>query len=194
MIDYILFRGFISIMKKMVLILNVFIVFILLMVPFTVADFTFKNVNIQKNSVINSEKQLNQQFDFIFSELISKVNSSLLAYYIENIQSFGPHPTGSSSIEEVKQFLFNELSKLPIDVSLHSWSSEGNSGENIVATLPGAISSNNVFITTAHYDTLSVSPGADDDGSGIAAIIMMTSINKDVLEAMNMQKRQEKTM
>jgi hypothetical protein len=146
------------------------------MVPFTVADFTLINVNRQNNSIINSEEHLNQQFDFSFSELISKVNSSLLAYYIENIQSFGPHPTGSSSIEEVKQYLFNELSKLPIDVSLHSWNSEGNSGENIVATLQGTITSNNVFITTAHYDTLSVSPGADDDGSGIAAILMMSSI------------------
>jgi len=163
-------------MKKMVLIINVFIIIILLMVPFTIADFTIKNINIQKNSSINPKEYLNQQFDYTFSELISKVNNSELAHYIENIQSFGPHPTGSSSIEEVKQYLFNELSKHSIDVSLHSWSSQGESGENIVATIPGTLTSNNVFITTAHYDTLSVSPGADDDGSGIAAILMIASI------------------
>ncbi len=109
-------------------------------------------------------------------DIISQVNSSLLEHYIENIQSFGPHPTGSNEINELKKYLFNELSKLKINVSYHQWIFDDLSGENIIGTIEGEKSSNNVIIVCAHYDTIEISPGADDDGSGVAAILMMASI------------------
>ena len=109
------------------------------------------------------------------SEMIKKVNESKLSLYIKNIQDFGPHPTESTTIEKLKTYLFNEFFNMPINVTYHSWDYEDRYGENIVATLPGKASSNEVIIC-AHYDSVAVSPGADDDGSGVAAVLMMASI------------------
>ena len=93
------------------------------------------NINIEKNQQ-NSPSSL--------LDLIYQVNISTLEKYIRDIQSFGPHPTGSTSIEKVKLYLYNELIKMPINVEYHQWSFEDKNGENIIATIPGKVSSNNI--------------------------------------------------
>ena len=130
------------------------------------------NNNFEK-SIKNPQ---NSKLDPSLSELITQVNTSLIEKYIYDIQSFGPHPTGSTAINEVKTYLFNEFSSMQAHVSYHPWNYEDKSGENIIATIKGKASSENIIITCAHYDTIEVSPGADDDGSGIAAVLMMASI------------------
>ena len=125
----------------------------------------------------NNKIEKNQQNPLIsLSDLIYQVNRSTLEKYIKDIQSFGSHSTGSTSIEKVKIYLYNELIKMPIHVEYHQWSFEDKNGENIIATIPGKVSSNNIIMVCAHYDTIEVSPGADDDGSGVAAILMMSII------------------
>lgn len=48
---------------------------------------------------------------------------------------------------------------------------------NIVGRLPGYLPGDNpVFIMSAHYDTLPLCPGANDDGSGIAAVLELLGV------------------
>jgi len=48
---------------------------------------------------------------------------------------------------------------------------------NIVGRLPGYLPGNNpVFVISAHYDTMPLCPGANDDGSGIAAVLELLGI------------------
>lgn len=51
----------------------------------------------------------------------------------------------------------------------------GATGENVIATQPGAIYPNQKVILCGHYDSMpangSASPAADDDGSGTAAVV-----------------------
>ena len=42
---------------------------------------------------------------------------------------------------------------------------------NVIADLPGTGCSDEVFVFGAHYDTVNVSPGADDNASGVAALL-----------------------
>jgi Zn-dependent M28 family amino/carboxypeptidase len=48
-------------------------------------------------------------------------------------------------------------------------------GVNLVATLPGATVPNAkpVWVVGAHYDTVRVAPGADDNGTGVAALLAL---------------------
>ena len=140
----------------------------------------FSTLNAQGLILSNNNKNIIEKNEYnspsSLSDLIYQVNSTILEKYIRIIQSFGPHPTGSASIEKVKLFLYNELLKMPINVEYHQWSFEDKKGENIIATIPGKVSSNNIIMACAHYDTIEVSPGADDDGSGLASILMMSFI------------------
>ena len=112
----------------------------------------------------------------ILLELIQQVNSTKIKSYINELQSFGPHPTGSNTIEKVKQYLLNKLSNINQKIQIHQWEYKEKKGDNIIVTIKGQASSKDIIIVCAHYDTVEVSPGSDDDGSGVASIIMMSEI------------------
>ena len=54
-----------------------------------------------------------------------QINESHLEKYISIIQSFGPHPTGSTALKNLESYLFTTLSDMSLSVSNHSWTSEG---------------------------------------------------------------------
>lgn len=56
---------------------------------------------------------------------------------------------------------------------------KGNTWHNIIAEVPGTTKPNEIVIIGAHFDAVTNSPGADDDGSGTAAIMEFARIYKD---------------
>lgn len=50
---------------------------------------------------------------------------------------------------------------------------------NIIIDLPGRDLASEVLIITAHYDAVPESPGADDDGTGVAAIVELARVLRD---------------
>ena len=109
------------------------------------------------------------------TEMLLQVNSTILQNHIQTLQNFGPHPTGSDIIEEVGEYIYNTLNQMGISVQYDLWSTRKYSGKNIIATQPNN-STNNTVIICAHYDTVPVSPGADDDSSGVAAVLHIAEI------------------
>jgi Zn-dependent M28 family amino/carboxypeptidase len=54
---------------------------------------------------------------------------------------------------------------------LHSYKTDGKSFANISAELPGQEHQDEIVIIGAHYDTHKASPGANDNGSAVAALL-----------------------
>lgn len=48
--------------------------------------------------------------------------------------------------------------------------------ENLIARLEGTVEPEHVFVIGAHYDTVANSPGADDNASGVAAVLEIARI------------------
>jgi hypothetical protein len=109
-------------------------------------------------------------------EMIQKVNKSELRKHVQTIEDFGPHPTGSEALNLVGEYIYNELKSTNLPVEYLNWEYKKLSGKNIVATLQGVGESNGIIIVCAHYDSIKVSPGADDDGSGVAVVLMLAEI------------------
>lgn len=122
---------------------------------------------------INNPVSASQSSDIL--EMIQQVNASILRAYIQKIQEFGPHPTGSDACEAVGEYLYDTLNSFQVSVHYDSWNYKLRSGKNIVATLPGK-ENGNIVVVSAHYDSVSVSPGADDDGSGVAVVLAAADI------------------
>ncbi|MGC9307471.1 MAG: M20/M25/M40 family metallo-hydrolase, partial [Thermoplasmatota archaeon] len=99
------------------------------------------------------------------------VNESMVFYYLDSLMSFGPRYTGSENCSAAAQWIHDEFTAMGLDTHFDTWSYAGFSSQNVVATLNG--SDNAEIILSAHYDCTPGSLGADDDGSGIAA--MMTA-------------------
>jgi aminopeptidase YwaD len=132
-------------------------------------------IKLHTNDKLNNKMEEIQLIDIISETLIS-INQTQLHTYIKKIQSFGPHPTGSNEIKKLKNYLHDELASFSLNVTSQTWENEEYTGENIIATLPGSLSKHNQVIICAHYDSIEISPGADDDGSGIAAVLTIASI------------------
>ena len=89
-------------------------------------------------------------------------------------------------IEKVAKYIYNEFESMGLEVRYHHWEQDTTIknlmvpiyypgwivGDNVVATLPGTDpSSDEVYVLVAHYDTWPGAPGANDDSSGVAAIL-----------------------
>jgi len=109
-------------------------------------------------------------------QLLMQVNTSKLRDYVQRIQDFGPHPTGSTTCDAVGKFLYDTLTSFNLSVRFDTWTYKLRQGKNIEATLHGQGSSNSIIIISAHYDSVVVSPGADDDGSGVAIVLVVAEI------------------
>jgi hypothetical protein len=111
--------------------------------------------------------------------IIEAINETLVGTYLEEVVSFGPRLTGTSSCEATGKYIFQEFSQMGLETRYHNWSfwdpgisPEVLSGSNIIGTHLGFNrSSDQIIIFNAHYDTVKVSPGADDDASGVAAVL-----------------------
>lgn len=103
------------------------------------------------------------------------------------------HPISSPDhLRQVEAYLIEELGRLGLTISSHSFEAFGGSYRNVIATLPASVSpvqhsahplhpaeqrvpgvqrSLPPLIIAAHYDTVPGSPGADDNASSLAVML-----------------------
>ena len=109
--------------------------------------------------------------------MIQQVNHSLVYDFHDTLMGFGPRYTGSDNCSAAAQWIEDEFQAMGLDTNVHAWEYNGFSSQNIVATLPGVDPDSTAeILMTAHYDCTPGSLGADDDGSGVAAVMAAASI------------------
>jgi len=101
--------------------------------------------------------------------MLARVNETMVFHYLDELMSFGPRYTGTENCTAAAQWIHTEFTAMGLETRFHAWNYGGFSSQNVVATLNG--SSDAEIIMSAHYDCTPGSLGADDDGSGIAAMM-----------------------
>ena len=109
-------------------------------------------------------------------EMINQVDESMIFNYLSNIVSFGPRYTGSNSCDLAAEYLYEEFYEMGLSVEFHDWDVAGFQSQNVIATLNGNLNPDRIIIICAHYDTTISSPGALDDGSGVAVVLALANI------------------
>jgi hypothetical protein len=105
------------------------------------------------------------------------VNESLLYYYNTHFTAFGPRYPGTENSINASKYIYDEFHAMGLAVEFHNWTFKNITDRNVIATLPGTDPSiNAIFIFCAHHDSTPISPGADDDGSGVAAVLATAKI------------------
>ena len=134
------------------------------------------------NVSVLSEKQILQFNDSSFDDIdiikmINSINESKVLYYFEKLMNFGVRYTGTSNCTKAGEWIYDEFKKMDLNVEFYEWNFEKYEGTNIVATLQGNdFSSDAIFIICAHYDTFKNSPGANDDASGVVAVLCIAEM------------------
>lgn len=76
----------------------------------------------------------------------------------------------------VAEYLADKLTSWGYTVELDAFTAYGNPCQNVVATLPGSVTPDEIVVIGAHYDSTSESaetlaPGAEDNGSGTCLVM-----------------------
>ena len=92
-----------------------------------------------------------------------------------------------ANLLEAQQQLFDAFEQLGLSprlepIDLPGGSKDGPESErncNVIVDLPGTDSASEVLVVSAHFDAVVGSPGADDDGTGVAAVLEIARILRE---------------
>lgn len=88
-----------------------------------------------------------------------------------------------SKIKETEDYIKKVLDDLGLVYTLQTYNCQGKSVSNIIVTIPGREEAKKIFLIGAHYDTVPITPGADDNASAVAVLLEMCRILKDLRPA-----------
>ncbi|TNF55457.1 M28 family peptidase [bacterium] len=80
------------------------------------------------------------------------------------------------ALRKTSDYIVSELKQYGYTVSLHPYTFQGNTYSNLSVEIRGEKSPEKILIIGAHYDTVTGTPGADDNASGIAGLLELARI------------------
>jgi hypothetical protein len=112
--------------------------------------------------------------------LVSRVTQDSVAHYSYLLQGYPYRQAGSNA--SCAQWLYNRFIALGYDSVYYHYFYDASSKlcRNVVAVKTGTLYPLEHVIVGAHYDTEPVSPGADDNGSGVIGVMEMARVLRDV--------------
>ncbi len=99
-----------------------------------------------------------------------KANLSRLSDHLRRLSIERNFQTSPTVLQEIQIYIQEELESCGFEVRREPFLFQGQSFSNLAAWLPEGLSSPR-FIIGAHFDSVPGSPGADDNASGIAALL-----------------------
>jgi acetylornithine deacetylase/succinyl-diaminopimelate desuccinylase-like protein len=103
---------------------------------------------------------------------------------VEELQKFETRYSWEKQ-DEVANYLFKKFQEQGIPVEFDEYHFKDKKWKNVIATINGKKKSNDIYMGIAHLDSISgepevSAPGADDNASGMAAVLEVGRILKDV--------------
>lgn len=92
-----------------------------------------------------------------------------------------PRPIGSSSEAEAAQYIQERFREMGYSVTLQSYANEaGAVGTNVIAVQSAATEDADILVISAHHDCVPTAYGANDNASGVAALLAVAEALKDI--------------
>jgi hypothetical protein len=113
------------------------------------------------------------------TDIINLINESVIEMFLRDLISIGPRMTGTYGCEKAGDFIYNTFLSFGLTATKYPWSGFGNrwhrgyyKSENIEGILEADHPvSDEIIVFNAHYDTVEDIVGANDDGSGVVAVL-----------------------
>lgn len=115
--------------------------------------------------------EANDGFIDELSQLIDLVDSSRIKNDIQNFQGIRHYSGNPSHLENSREYIRNQFRDHQLEQFDQPFPNRGTEGINIIGTIPGKDNEHEYYIIDGHYDTVSSTPGADDNASGTAGML-----------------------
>ncbi len=89
------------------------------------------------------------------------------------------HVLRPASLHAAERYIGESFATLGFDVNRQAYEAQGVDCANLEITIAGADRSSEIVLAGAHYDTVPGSPGADDNASGVAAILELARLLRE---------------
>ena len=114
------------------------------------------------------------------TSMINQINEEILKYYLEKFVSFGYKKAGSENADMAAHWIKSEFEEIGLYTYFDQWRFPKIKDKNVIAIHNGTDpTSDATILICAHYDTIGNSPGAIDDGTGIASMLTIANITKE---------------
>lgn len=112
----------------------------------------------------------------LIEELVREVSPDSLESYVRALAGFVTRYSYADSCSSAGQWIYDKFQSFGVDVSFQYYDWDGNHWRNVIGTIPGRTDSTVIAIMCGHFDSYSedpwnLAPGAEDNGSGTAAVI-----------------------
>ncbi len=84
------------------------------------------------------------------------------------------------ALNEAADYVQKQFEAAGYEVKRQTFPVEGLDCHNLIVEIPGSTRSDEIIVVGAHYDSVQGSPGANDNGSGIAALLVMAEELKTI--------------
>jgi Zn-dependent M28 family amino/carboxypeptidase len=112
------------------------------------------------------------------TQAVGNVSRDRLSSTIQALESYQTRYATTTNLVAAGNYLFDQFRHLGLQVEYDdfTFTTANHPASNIVATIPGRTSPQDVVIVCSHYDSFSderpaVAPGADDNASGTSAVL-----------------------
>ncbi len=143
-------------------------------------------ISLKSMTISTNYKNLHRDYD----DIITSINPESVNFYMQSLENFESRHAYNENRFEVAQWIADQFIEMGYtDVVLDSFYVEHYSQctwqVNVICTLIGSETPQDFVILGAHYDSITfydeidIAPGADDNASGVAAILETARIIKE---------------
>lgn len=126
-----------------------------------------------------------------FLSIIDSVDGERISSTVADLQDFGSRAFFADSMTNASIYIYNRFAELGLWIMYQDFQVMGHAQRNVVAVLNGTDPAAPQYLFGAHYDSITIdlldneeggptsAPGADDDASGVAAMIELATVLHD---------------
>ena len=117
-----------------------------------------------------------REFGGVIDEIVAAVSQDQYTSFIQTLEDFGTRYSHAPQIGEAADWIYDTFQGFGLEVERHEFFLDAQVKENIIATKTGTLYPQEVVFISGHYDSISddpyaLAPGADDNGSAVAAVL-----------------------
>lgn len=112
----------------------------------------------------------------ILKNVLDEVSIARIRNHIMAIEGIRHPVTAPEALERASGYIRKTLRSFDYEMTDHRFIDNGREYGNIIATLPGTRWPEQRVMVLAHFDTVAVTPGADDNASGVALMLELAEL------------------
>jgi hypothetical protein len=103
--------------------------------------------------------------------IVDSVSETRIINDIQALEGIRHHQTNPMGLAQARQYITTQMSNHPISIEQQTFIHQGSEGVNIIGIRAADLPVADTYIIDGHYDTVSRTPGADDNASGTAGML-----------------------